>query len=1168
MKTTRGSKGFLAGLLVAALAVAGVALAVDTSDQLDITSFSSPTVNSPSFAEGCQSSEPSAPFYQNCDPSADPDHSITVSGNSEKQITIAGQVHNSAYLLSDTDCSNPPIPSISQNPCLNVKVVNCYGAGTCAALPAPAGNPVQRTIVSPGGGAGARTFSATVDLTPIITSGSPSLVIEMSISSTNDVVYPNAVVEREYVVVNYVDPASATPVACLTNAPRVNELGRITTNTASLTLEGRVTSNVTGAQVSNPLYTDSDWSVSGACGGPASYDPQIDSFSVVENGSPVPVVLPDFEGINGSCADTEPLPLLPTHCTNYLSGAFSIPYNINTNTQTILRVQPTNSFGTSSADIAIQAGGLNDDFTIIHDGGIPSLDNGNFTLLKSDFDTRVALVDGTPLTFSNVGSRATLMGRAGDSSPGRLAYVGYDLSSTPIEASVNPATGEVTISSTSYSAMTAKAPIKAGDVVFFDGADGGSNAGRSFRLQSIAAGGPSDYRIQLFGDLPTAGILGSQAQVTTIGVASVLNSTGYTATINGTGCTYTSDATATRAEILSNLTTVINSGACSALPVTAYNRGDVIELRHDTPPTGFSVTANANLRVRANSFAGKTLQGYQNATVTVGAVQNSAVYTVTVDGTARTYNSDATATQGEILRGLRSVVDADPNVEAELVGNQLKIVSENPPNGFRLTSTANLSIANVASAAIRVRQVSNSTAYNVYLDGTLFTTTSDATATEDEILTALRTAIDASPSYAAIYSNGFLKVTHQTGPDFEVGAGPNLVVGEAVKLTVRHTAAFPFRPQVAAGGTLTFNYDTGNADTRAFDNMIARGAVGTGDWVVFASTDPSANANRRFQITSINTGVDPRTITISATSTGGQALVVEASGASRLFVIRNSTGIVDGEDTQAGYDCNEFSGYACTNASWATDTAFEFGVNPLTIRAYDDAGNSRTYGSVEVNFSDATSSVVPPIVKTSQLFFYNTMTDALNDTAPNTNPTLTACVSPCVRNFNLTVASPPPVASRLLGNATGVKFVGTVATDLAGPAYPVGGNTTPDIAHLEWGGVDLTTRNISMVATSALSESYCGDRVAGAGNDPVGYCFVWFLNLHDPTGAYFVTGAATAGASPTTTITIPGVDLTRVGLGTSDKIWTDRFGLQSISGVAFAAGNTSVTIPATAYNGS
>lgn len=77
----------------------------------------------------------------------------------------------------------------------------------------------------------------------------------------------------------------------------------------------------------------------------------------------------------------------------------------------------------------------------------------------------------------------------------------------------------------------------------------------------------------------------------------------------------------------------------------------------------------------------------------VPTVQNSVAYTVTINGTAHTYNSDVSATATEIVDGLVALINAGAQaalVTASNVADELRIISDEAGTAFSYSSTVNL----------------------------------------------------------------------------------------------------------------------------------------------------------------------------------------------------------------------------------------------------------------------------------------------------------------------------------------------------------------------------------------------------------------------------------------------------------------------------------------------
>ncbi len=324
------------------------------------------------------------------------------------------------------------------------------------------------------------------------------------------------------------------------------------------------------------------------------------------------------------------------------------------------------------------------------------------------------------------------------------------------------------------------------------------------------------------------------------------------------------------------------------------------------------------------------------------------------------------------------------------------------------------------------------------------------------------------------------------------------------KFAIRHTAAAPLRVAVPAGGLIDFSGSPALFD--AMYNRTTPPAIVAGDWVVFGSDDPT-NSNQKFQITAVNAGA--RTIQISTTPTpAGAGLVAKAAGNSRFFVLRNTAGTIDGEDTASGYDCNLSGSPNCAAMSWAFDVKFINGANALAVAGMDDAGNSDALSPV-VNFTSLSATILPPQVAVRQIFFYDTPANAAIDTSPDANPTVAACVNAANPGACANVPVATPITGRLLGAWTGAKVVGIVKLDPTGPGYPAGLNLTPDMFYSLNLGVSVQGSAIVM-ASAANSDLWCN---VAAGPDPAGYCFVWVANLNVPAEGNADSGTNSAGSA-------------------------------------------------------
>lgn len=85
------------------------------------------------------------------------------------------------------------------------------------------------------------------------------------------------------------------------------------------------------------------------------------------------------------------------------------------------------------------------------------------------------------------------------------------------------------------------------------------------------------------------------------------------------------------------------------------------------------------------------------AEITVATVANATAYTITINGTDRSYTSDADATEAEIIAGLSAAVFGD--VTVAVVGTTLQISATDGQTAFSLAVSGDLTTASVGSPA-------------------------------------------------------------------------------------------------------------------------------------------------------------------------------------------------------------------------------------------------------------------------------------------------------------------------------------------------------------------------------------------------------------------------------------------------------------------------------------
>lgn len=218
------------------------------------------------------------------------------------------------------------------------------------------------------------------------------------------------------------------------------------------------------------------------------------------------------------------------------------------------------------------------------------------------------------------------------------------------------------------------------------------------------------------------------------------------------------------------------------------------------------------------SLVNASPQAAQVATVTITA-QNDTLYTVTINGVAVTFTSDASGTQAEISAGLQAAILAEPSISGLVIpsgSTTLIITSRQAGLAFTIAVGANLSAAattaSAAAAALPfgravVRDaandqgcqliaasafsassieytptVANSTLYriNLNVDGSVYVIdyTSDGGATAQEIVEGLKAAADALtiPNVVITEDNSVLLIESANGSSISSDQTSNLTV--------------------------------------------------------------------------------------------------------------------------------------------------------------------------------------------------------------------------------------------------------------------------------------------------------------------------------------------------------------------------------------------------------
>ena len=142
----------------------------------------------------------------------------------------------------------------------------------------------------------------------------------------------------------------------------------------------------------------------------------------------------------------------------------------------------------------------------------------------------------------------------------------------------------------------------------------------------------------------------------------------------------------------------------------------------------------------------------------IGAVANSTVYSLTLNGTTISYTSDSSATITEIYAGLKSAIEANTTTAALVtVGSSLatdsfalisKVQAPLSVSGTGITTDS--TISNAVIGIVDLGTVLSETTYSVTINGETVSYTSDKTPTYSEIHLGLQAAIEANSTLNAL----------------------------------------------------------------------------------------------------------------------------------------------------------------------------------------------------------------------------------------------------------------------------------------------------------------------------------------------------------------------------------------------------------------------------------
>lgn len=231
-----------------------------------------------------------------------------------------------------------------------------------------------------------------------------------------------------------------------------------------------------------------------------------------------------------------------------------------------------------------------------------------------------------------------------------------------------------------------------------------------------------------------------------------------------------------------------------------------------SPTQHFIQTINSNsydylyqvyetITVTPNAFPNAT---YQQISVTWTRANNT-LYTITINGTACSYTSDASATDAEISLGLSNAVNA--NVGAAVTATNAKptvITSDVLGTAFTYSTSANCTATLVTANVVKA-------VYTETIDGTAYAFTSDGTPTAAEVVAGLTALINADSGCPAIASGTtVLTLTGKTlGYDYTYSGTANLTQADITTAPTATGVCNSLRslmaadPAVNVSGTIT-----------------------------------------------------------------------------------------------------------------------------------------------------------------------------------------------------------------------------------------------------------------------------------------------------------------------------------------------------------------------------
>ena len=178
---------------------------------------------------------------------------------------------------------------------------------------------------------------------------------------------------------------------------------------------------------------------------------------------------------------------------------------------------------------------------------------------------------------------------------------------------------------------------------------------------------------------------------------------------------------------------------------------------------------------------------------------NNTLYTVTINGTACSYTSDASATDVEIALGLGNAINAAVGaaVTAGTTGKPILVTSDILGTGFTYSSSANVTITLVTANVPKG-------IYTETINGTPYAFTSDGTPTAAEVVTGLTALINADgtcPSTAS-GTTTLILTGKVSGNSWTYSGSTNLTQADSTAFPVATTIVTALKSSINADGPL------------------------------------------------------------------------------------------------------------------------------------------------------------------------------------------------------------------------------------------------------------------------------------------------------------------------------------------------------------------------------